>query len=272
MAIVAVAWLAPMIAPRAARSQDVRDLPPFEVASIRPAARSTTLWRTRVFPDGRFEGRDQLRGLIAYAWRLEPYQHIIGPGSALDQWFVIQAKVAAGVVVHAEDYPLLVQRLLMERFGLRVRFEDEMQTVFVLRRVRPDHLGPGLRPSTADCSQPISPQPEPHLAGPPPPRCRQVELVNGRFTGIFDTLADFAGALSLYAQRRFVDGTRLEGQYEIEMTFDPATLPMMQALPSNLDLPAFSDALRDDLGLRSESERRPIPRLVVERIDPLVPN
>jgi uncharacterized protein (TIGR03435 family) len=88
---------------------------------------------------------------------------------------------------------------------------------------------------------------------------------NGHLVGTFESIAAFAQFMSVGAERPVVDETGLVGRHQLEMRYEPSTLsPRMR---SDLGLPAFNDALRDDLGLRMDSEDRQIPVLVIEHVE-----
>jgi hypothetical protein len=74
--------------------------------------------------------------------------------------------------------------------------------------------------------------------------------------------------------RRIVDETGLIGPYEFEMTFDPATFfSWMPRSPGTTDgLAPFASALREELGLTTDTERREVLRLVVINAEMPTPN
>ena len=242
----------------------------FEVASIRSDA-GTTFRINRIGPrqGGRFQAEADLRYLISYAYRMASYERIVGAEAMLAERFVITAAVSDDDVVATNDYPLLVRRLLADRFHLKVSFESEIQAVSVMRRVAADRLGPHLRSSDVDCSLPVDREGvQRGKLKPDASRCREVGIVNGLFTGILD-MGEFARALSRIGRRAVVDDTGLSGQFEIEMTFNPVTFGMALELDQ---LPAFGEAMRNELGLKLESERRPVRLLMVEHAETPTPN
>jgi uncharacterized protein (TIGR03435 family) len=161
----------------------------------------------------------------------------------------------------------LVQRLLADRFRLSVHFEEESQTVSVLWRANATTLGPHLRRLKEGCAAMALP-PDANLSLPRQPQCH-VTFINGRFTAIVEQISDIARFLSVMGRRPIVDETELIGAYEVEMTFNPATLVEGSGTASTTleDLPALSDSLRRELGLRLETARRRVPVLVVDRVD-----
>jgi hypothetical protein len=74
-----------------------------------------------------------------------------------------------------------------------------------------------------------------------------------------------------------LDATGLEGAFDISTRINVLTLPGNAGV-DNLtrqpyeDYPSFTDALRRDLGLRIESERRPVRMLVIDNLQPPTEN
>lgn len=218
-------------------------------------------------PGGRFLAEAELRYLISYAYEL-PYPSVVGSQPVLQERFVVSAQMADGTDIAVGDFPRPVRQLLADRFRLQVRFEDQIQTVYLLRRVSPVTVGPRLRPSTADCTRRLS------ASGPPEaqtsgtardPKCLRSGIVNGRLTGIMTmrALAESLSAATL-GQRQVVDETGIQGQFDIDVMFNPASFGMLGELDS---LPALSEVLRSELGLELYPDRRGVPRLIVENVE-----
>lgn len=244
----------------------------FEVASVRPGAPPTTLVGTlrpiQALPNGQFNGHARLRDLIAWAYALERYQRVEGSFGELDEWFVIAAKAPGTVRRTAPGeigpFNVMLQALLADRFKLKVRWETRPHTVYVLRRLNTDRLSPNIKALDVDCS------PESRAAIDPLPRgCgTQMSITNGHMNALVGHMSNFARALSLMAERPIVDDTGLAGPLELTMVFDPASLSQRSApSPVTAQLPAFSTALRDDLGLHMEPEQRGVPVLIVEHVE-----
>ena len=77
---------------------------------------------------------------------------------------------------------------------------------------------------------------------------------------------DFARFLTAFAGRHVVDDTGLVGRFELSTAFDPRSESDSSPFPAE-DLPSLRDALRTDLGLRLQSERRDFPVLIVEHVE-----
>ena len=169
---------------------------------------------------------------------------------------------------------LMLQTLLEERFALRVHRETRDLPVYELVKARADgQLGPGLRPSTAEC----------------------LKFVNGRSPcgmdvreGLIRGTAMGWGtgeALSLNIgvwDRPIVDRTGLSGSFDIELkwTPDPAqsrddsqaarAAAAVAATPG--DQISIFTALQEQLGLKLQPARAPLEVLVIDRLERPTPD
>jgi uncharacterized protein (TIGR03435 family) len=110
--------------------------PSFEVASVKPAPppdvmRSLMTGGPGTVSPGEFRCRSiTLRALLLRAYSLMPYA-LDGPAGVLDgPAFDISAKIPSGAT--ASDVNIMLQRLLLERFGLAVHWETREHAVYEL--------------------------------------------------------------------------------------------------------------------------------------------
>jgi uncharacterized protein (TIGR03435 family) len=246
--------------------------PSFEVASIRPAKRPEPPFtddnRGPRLQGRLYRGVATARAYVRLAYRLELYQRVDGAQPVLNSHFAVNAKIADDVVVPQDVlYPML-RSLLAERFKLRVRFVDEIRSVAVLRHVKPDSLGPNLRAVAQTCRAAAAQIAAEKADAGTRPACG-VSLINGDLTARVDRMSEFARALSGFSDQPVIDDTGLTGPFEMEMAFNPETLTKYRLGPDHpaLQLPAFDKELREKLGLKLDTERRPVPALVVEHIE-----
>jgi uncharacterized protein (TIGR03435 family) len=119
--------------------------------------------------------------------------------------------------------------------------------------------------------------------GPPPARdpdepCRSLSPGSGggmRFRGI--TLDAFAKFLATPARRPVIDRTGLTGDFdiELELTAELGPPPPPPGMPDRVDrafAPSIFTAVQEQLGLKLDSRRGPIDVIVIDRVEPLVPN
>jgi uncharacterized protein (TIGR03435 family) len=149
-----------------------------------------------------------------------------------------------------------------------VRWETRSFPVYVLRRTTTDRLGRNLKRFDASC-----PQGYPENINAAPDGCfvkvSGHKEINGihQIQGIVPRIADFARTLSALAGRRVVDDTGLTGRFELTTAFQDSIgagyrMPLLEEAFASL-----RDALRDDLGLKLDSERRDFPVLIVEHVE-----
>lgn len=239
----------------------------WDVISIRPRPAGPVRNVSSMLPGGRFHSESTLRQLIRYAYGLQPSQHLVGASKVLDERDVIDAQAIAEQALTADSHLPMVRALLADRFKLRVRIEKEVRVVAAIVRRQSDGPGPHLRALTEDCA--VARQQESDALQ-NRPRCT-FTLIDGQLKAVVPNMADFARRLS-YAGRAFVDETGLNGPFEIEMRFDPASLNEKYAEATPSQLPSFADALRTELGLRLETQRRPVSMLIVENVEVPTPN
>ena len=183
---------------------------------------------------------------------------------------------------------LMMQSLLEERFGLKVHVETRIMPVRAMVLVKRGKLGPKLipheqgtpcpEPPTAGASQP---QPPPN---PPFPYVCGVYGLRRNADGTSDwgsrntTMALVAATLpSLGALGSpVVDQTGLAGYFDVSVEFSmEATRNAMRvAAPSGTDTApesppgiTFMDAVHEQLGLKLESTKAPVPMLVIDHIE-----
>jgi uncharacterized protein (TIGR03435 family) len=156
----------------------------------------------------------------------------------------------------------MMQTLLAERFKLNVRLESRERPIFIMVIGRDDRrLGERLRPSTPDCAAQPSRESLPPASGPPSltnPACGAIAFGGNVFRGHGVTLAQIAGSLSNFSGRPVTDRTGLEGTYDFELRWS-----RQSDNPNPNDPPEFMTAVREQLGLKLEAARGPLPVLVI---------
>lgn len=186
-----------------------------------------------------------LRDLVLRAYRLQPYQLEGGPDWATSARFDIVARTD-------------LRELLIDRFKLRVRTETRAGDVYHLVSARPGAvLGPGLRPSTSDCS---TPRPECDLAIDANPRGGSITV---KFQG--RSMPEIARLLiGPDTGRPVLDRTGIAGRFDGVLTHAAAALPGFPRPPANDNVVSLFTALQEQFGLKLEPARGPIEVLVVD--------
>jgi uncharacterized protein (TIGR03435 family) len=258
--------------------------PAFEVASIRPSA-SEGATDIRPTANGRLTtSRATFRSLVLRAYGLHPSQLIGGPPWIDMDRFDIDARAAAPVGGPEALMPML-RTLLGSRFKLRAHPEMRELPAYALVHARKDRsLGPQIRPTQADCSQPTVLTEQELIAsardGWPP--CGQVTTVSSvvktdsgsmirlriRRSGV--TMKDFVTTFDgpLTVGRPVIDRTGLEGRFDVEYSFaPPRPQNPAQGAPAPEAPPILLVALEEQLGLKLEAQRAQVPVLIIDSVE-----
>jgi uncharacterized protein (TIGR03435 family) len=252
--------------------------PAFEVASVKSYGGALIGRAIRHVPA---EGQvlltnRSLLALINYAFDVKNRYGLDGaPEWIAKESFEVRATPPPGA--SAEQVPRMLQQLLADRFGLRVRREMRKQPVYALVVARSDgRLGPGLTPSTHDCpaffatgatvGSPALPRDE-HGS----PACGaaiSLPLPTGlSLTLLGNTMPEFARKVVTWGgaaavDRELLDRTGLSGAFDARIEFASAVL----TTTANSELPSFRQALEEQLGLKLEARREVRPVLVIESV------
>jgi uncharacterized protein (TIGR03435 family) len=244
----------------------------FEVASVKRLPQPSASVRTGGGPGTSDPGRwwrsnVTLASLLVEAFRIEGHA-IIGPDwlrSSAQPRYEIVAKVPAGA--NRDDIPLMLQKLIIERFGLRFHREQKEMPGYALVTGR---NGPKLNPSTSN------PASVPHRDGYPDfpqgvaPGVIQVDSVGyvHRFLAGAMSMAQFADYLAGQSDLPIIDRTELREKYDIVLYYSkPVPLsanPEAAAAENALDLPS---ALREQLGLELRPQKARVEALIIDHID-----
>src|SRR5262249_50255905 len=106
--------------------------------------------------------------------------------------------------------------------------------------------------------------------------CGRIAMTTQGYMGYGITVARLVELLNLQPQvtqidKPIVDQTQLTGTYNFELKFRMPVLPGLRT-DQSLDLPDFTSALREQLGLRIESSRATLEVLVVDHVEPPAAN
>jgi uncharacterized protein (TIGR03435 family) len=152
-----------------------------------------------------------------------------------------------------DELLVMLQKLLAER--LRVALHKEQRELAHLALVQ-ERGGSKLRPSAVDAA----------TAAAAPPGSPQLP---GRITSPRMPMSVLALLLSRFERQTVIDGTGLEGFYEVKLDWTPErnfTAPAGKA-PTLSEGPSLFAAVREQLGLRLESRKGPVEVLVMDSAD-----
>lgn len=203
------------------------------------------------------------------------------PGWANTNRYDIEGRVSGNPT--KDQFRLMMQALLADRFKLALHFETRQSSVYALIVDTPGKLGPKLRPHR---DKPPCPAVPPSTArntftGDFPTACggiiaeRVSDLVQ-RFGGRNVTMAQVAGSLGEAVAsdlgRPVVDQTNLSGNFDFSIEFTPGLNDMQPGFEAPESEIPFPQALKQQLGLKLEPEKGPVDFLFVDHVERPSPN
>jgi uncharacterized protein (TIGR03435 family) len=234
---------------------------PFDVAVIKPSAVTNGNFAFRTLPGGRLLATGvTLKMVIMYAYDVKAFRISGEPGWVNTALWDMEAKVEGtqGRTSPAQRRRM-VRALLEDRFQLKVRHETREMPVFALV------AGKGGSMLT------------PHTGAPPPPEQR-IRMGRGLFSVKQGSTAPLVAELERQLWRPVVDKTGLEGEYDYTLQWKPEPgqggaeslgLPPQPEPqpPADSDGPSIFTALREQLGLRLDSQKGPVEIIVIEGVE-----
>ena len=231
----------------------------FDVAIVKPSDRLAGSSRVSGRPDSLITGGTALR-LIEFAYNLHDFQITSAPDWLNTATWDVTAKVdqppanydslssqARGAIQQQR-----AQAVLAQRFALKCHFESKQLPVYnlILAKGGPK---PALAPTPADATKKGSIN------------------TNGRnranrmdANGI--TMADLTSALVWPLGRTVIDKTGLTGLYDFTLTYTSDADAGSAASASESSGPTIFTALEEQLGLKLESAKGPVPVLVIDSV------
>ena len=264
-----------MLAPPFAFSQAISESKlTFDVATVKPSDASTRQGLV-IQPGGRFVANNfSLQALIAIAYRLRltPFEMSRVQGWMADQRWDIEAKAEAVTSVPTwlppaipEMMAVRLRNLLEERFQLKVHRETRVQPVYVLTLAK---SGSKLVP-VGDPTQ--------ERTGTTPEQSKQRRGSFRAGPGVVIGAAVSVDQLAMYLDRlmdrEVVDKTGLTGYFDITLKFAPESAPRFVAAqpsggspadPQASTDPSIFTALQEQLGLKLQATKEPMPFLVID--------
>jgi uncharacterized protein (TIGR03435 family) len=233
----------------------------FEVASIKPNAENDHRIMIRMQPGGRFTATGiTLKQLIGQAFNVRDFQIQGGPGWIDSERYDINAKAPEGMGerIPPDQLRPMIRSLIEERFKLQTHQESREMPLYALV------VGKGgakLTPSTAT------------QAGP-----GMVRMGRGQIDAKKASMTLLTQQLGQQLGRTVVDKTGLTGDYDIVLHWTPEPghggggpmggPPSPDALPAaDTSGPTIFTALQEQLGLRLESQKGPVPIIVIDRAE-----
>jgi uncharacterized protein (TIGR03435 family) len=227
----------------------------FDVAAIHPSQPGAPGGGIMPLPNGTgYMARNMTaKIMMSVMYRIPTQQIIGGPGWFNEQQFDVEAR--ADHSYSLDDLHTMFKNLLADRFGLRFHVETKDGPVYLLTV---DKSGLKMKPdgSAVDLKVPIT------FNG------------HGAFTGTkvpMEYLCWFLGQQLQPNSRPVIDKTGLNQVYDFTLTFAPDLPPGASlrddAPPELRDRPALRDALQEQLGLRLEPAKGPVPNYVIDHVE-----
>lgn len=220
---------------------------------------------------------------VVFAYKLTEYQYRSVekqlPASISDKRYDIEARAAGNPT--KDQYRLMMQSLLADRFKLSAHFEAKQESLFALVIVNPGKLGPRLRKDPA--GQPCEPTVSAGAQSTPdgfPSRCGVVVPMKSSAPGrvrfgardasmayVADWLISLAGS---GIDKPVIDRTEL-GNVDFTIEYSPEGIANPNFKP-DANGPSFPEALKDQLGLKLVTEKASVETLVIDHIEEPSPN
>ena len=259
--------------------------PEFEVATIRPSTPTAT---ETITAGVRIDGAQArwaaltFKDFIASAYRVKRYQ-VSGPDWISSDRFDIAATLPTGS--SASQIPDMLQRLLEERFQVKMHREKKDFPVYVLEiakgGLKMQETKPDQNAVSADPQAPVN------ITGSGSSQGVSINLGRGssytfssnKFEAKRLTMAALAGGLERFVDRPIVDMTDLQGSYDfvLDLTEEDYRAMLIQAavtagvvlppqalrLLDGASLPSLFDAMQK-VGLRLDARKTPLDLLVID--------
>ena len=197
-----------------------------------------------------------LRDLIQFAYGLPESQILGGPAWIDSIMFDIDAKSDPAVNEQLHALPteqarhqkqLMVQALLADRFQLKAHEETRQLAVYALVVAKE---GPRFKPAEVNGTTVDTGRSRLHIAGSD------------------DTISILARELAQTVGRVVLNQTGLTGRYDLTLRWTPddAPQPLLNGAPDPNAPPGIFTAIQEQLGLKLESTKGPVPVLVIDSV------
>jgi uncharacterized protein (TIGR03435 family) len=228
----------------------------FDVASLKPASPDGGQIRISL-QGGKVDVHNvPLNLLLQVSWNLSPDKFVGLPDFAATDKYDVTGVPPAGADSGIDALRTMMQTLLTERFALKMHNEDRTVEVYALTAMKPK-LPKADPANRSDCQNAIN------MNG----------VVVRTITCHNTTMEQFAAALKRMVGGYFnnyavVDATGIDGAYDFAINFSPAGAVQNTASADPNGAISIFDAIDKQLGLKLAIQKRPMPVLVVDHIDP----
>src|SRR5687768_6179267 len=241
------------------------DPPRFEVVSVKPLPAGSNIAGYRPEPT-RFSGYFSVIDAVSFGYQIETNRIVDAPQWAKEQRYEINARTRER---KPGELLQMMQTLLAERFALKVHRERRPMPVYALLMSGSDgSLGPKLQRVERNCTPPVS-----NFSG-----C-SFSFGVGRYRANGQEWNAFVGILETgITGRPIFDKTGLSGQFDITLEWNPDIGRVPESVinpPTLAELearPVLFTAVREQLGLKLETDTAPIDVMVIDSVERPTPD
>jgi len=255
----------------------------FEVADIKPSPPGASMGGQGLMPGGRIELRGApLKLLIQVAWNIDsPDELLAGAPKFLDSArFDVIAKAstvtsgpATARQIDIDALRLMFQALLIDRFKMKVHYEDRPVAGYVLTAAKPKLQKADPSNRTGCHEGPGADGKDPRIAM--PVLSRLITCQNMTIAQLAEQLPNLANG---YVHTPVLDSTGLTDPYDFTLSFSAIGVlqngfPGQRPGASDADASdpsggiSLPDAMNKQLGLKMELRKRPVPVLVIDHVE-----
>jgi len=215
----------------------------FDVAVIKSADPNLPNMNFMFGPGGTFNGTKlTVKFLIEQAYGLRASQISGGPAWIDSTQFDIKGKLD-GQISEPGSWKVPMQKLLAERFQLKFHMATKEMTAYALVVGK---NGPKFKETSDETG-----------------RRGRARMGRGMLDGPAITMQQLTEDLARSVERVIVDQTGLTGKYKIKLEWDDEAMPA----ESGDAAPSLFTALQNQLGLKLEKRKLPVPLLIVDRLE-----
>lgn len=247
---------------RSATPRAAGPLPKWDVATVKPHPPEDQMMSWQMTADSVRMVNLSLEDMICSSWDVQPYQVTGLNGWMGSSKFDLTAKVSAEDVdaykkLNVEQRREMLQKLLMERFQLKVHMETKTAPLYNLVV---DKGGSKLKETTsisAPSMEEAKAHPEKYTKG-------RMMMGPGRYDGTGVVVRSLVGQLEHALGKPVHDETGLTGVYDITLRYRPEDTATGGDNGKDAEAPSIFAAVQEQLGLKLVPGKGPVPMLVVD--------
>ena len=226
--------------------------PEFEVASVKRNLSGSRPWLVPPV-GGRFTATNvTLRLLIRVGW---PQKVSGGPSWVITDGYDVSA-IAPEPNVSADEFSLMMQNLLKDRFSLKVHTETHGTRVYILLPAKSGLKLPGAKPEP--CFNGLkAPDADPEAG------CGAMDVTPESISNERVSMQWFASVLAGVLGRPVLDRTGFAGSFKVRLDF----APVAPGSDTDSTKPSIFVALEEQLGLRLEAQKGTEKVLVIDHVE-----